>query len=185
MARTAAVPSRSRLASANAAPTTPSPSPIGPSSILPSPRRNLTNSSTPSAPGTKTPTTRRASAAPSPTASPQRSPSVQGWTTVIGWVAPEAPVAAAAETTRPGETTTMSKATDHPAPFNRKNGWSTLFLEAPVHRPVGAASSCTTAMSTRCSGTRLSPFIGRRSRSPSTDVTTGYTYPGRVLTPLW
>ena len=165
--------------------TTLSPSPIGPSSAPPSTRRSLIGFSTPSALGTRTPTTRRASAAPSPTASPQRSPSDPGLTTAIGRVAPEAPMAAAVETTRPGKTMTMSKATYHPAPSWRKNGRSTSSSEAPARRPAGAASSCTAATSTWCSGTQSNPFSGQRYPSHSTSVTTGYISPGRVLTHLW
>ena len=48
----------SKAPSASADPTTPSPSPIGPNSAPPLTRRSSTGSSTPSAPGTRTPTTR-------------------------------------------------------------------------------------------------------------------------------
>jgi hypothetical protein len=41
------------------------------------------------------------------------------------------------------------------------------------------------AKSTWCSNTRLNPCGGRRRRSPSIAMTTWYTCPGRVPTPLW
>jgi hypothetical protein len=72
-----------------------------------------------------------------------------------------------------------------PGTFQEEERVINIIFGGSVCHPASAASSCTTVTSTRCSGTRLSPFASWRSRITFDRRDHWVHLPRPSVTPSW